>query len=205
MTYYIILFSLAILLGIIVAMFNLPFWIAIAIIIIISVVNLGYILHIMYRSQNMDTVSKYLMKNQKNPIFAYTYAMAKGSSIEINEALAAVLAKYKSPYIQTVYKMNYAIWHADYEQARLEAMSIKDKPLGQYGMALIYSLQGDQEKTNTITLKRNWQKLCIDAILAYKEQSSDYEEKKQLALKASKGIQLFLNYYFFDRLEKEKL
>ena len=205
MTYYIILFSLAILLGFIVAIFNLPFWIAIAILFVILVVNLSYTLHIMYRTQNMDTILKYLEKNQKNPIFAYTYAMAKGSSNEINEALNAVLAKYNSPYYQAVYKMNYAIWYADYEQALFEAKSIKEKPLGQYGLALTYSLQGEREKANSITLKRNWQKLCIDVILAYKEQSSSYEEKKQLALKASRGIQLLLNNYFFDRLEKEKL
>lgn len=205
MTYYIILFSLAILLGIVVAIFNLPFWIAIAIIIIISLVNLGYTLHIMYRTQNMDTILKYLRKNQKNPIFAYTYATAKGSDNELNESMNAILAKYKSSYIQAVYKMNDAILHANYDQAMLVAMSIKEKPLGQYGLALIYALQGDREKANTFALQKNWQKHCVDALLAYNEHSPTYEKKKELALKASKGIQLFSNYYFFERLEKEKL
>lgn len=205
MTYYILLFSLAILLGIVVALFNLPFWIAIAIIIVISIAHLCYTLHIMYRTQNMDTISKYIKKNLKNPIFAYTYATAKGSDNELTESINAILTKYKSAYIQAVYKMNNAILHTDYDQAMLEAMSIKEKPLGQYGVALIFALQGEREKASTITLQKNWQKLCIEALLAYNEHSPSYEEKKKLALNASKGIQLFSNYYFFERVEKEKL
>ncbi|MEO4052481.1 hypothetical protein [Solibacillus sp. CAU 1738] len=202
MLYYVLLFSTAIILGIVIAMFNLPFWTAVVVIIGISFIHLGYNLYTIYRSKNMQAIAKYIEKNKKHPLYAYAFSTANGSVNEQVTAIDVLLAKYKSPYMQAIYKMNRALLTSDFELAMREVENIAEKPLGQYGIALIYALQGDRENATSINLQNMWQQACIDAVLAYREQSPTYHAKKQQAIEASRGIQRYTNYYFFESIEK---
>ena len=61
--------------GIIMFIFKIPFWILIALVITISLIRTAYVLHILYRSQDVAKIERFLKSTMKNPLYNYTLSL----------------------------------------------------------------------------------------------------------------------------------
>ncbi|WP_107841174.1 hypothetical protein [Metasolibacillus meyeri] len=201
MSYTIFLLLFAIVLGILGGIFNLPFWLIIVAILGLSLIRIGYIFYIVRLSQNIETIHTFLEKNKAQPVYRYLLTVSSGSMLEQRKAIDTILEKNKSQVMQATYKMNRALLVKDYTLAMQEIQPIAEKPLGQYCIAMIYALQGEHQQAAQIALQQPWQHATVEAIIAYNEKSPQYEEKKQQAINLARGIQRYMNLYFFKDLE----
>lgn len=204
MTYTMGLMIFAIIAGIIMGIFNIPFWILVVTILSLGLIRLIYIFYVLYYVQNIKRVQSYLTSIKRHTLYAYALTLPKGTKSEQIQAIDKILAKYKSPLMQATYRTNRALLNKDYEEAKKAVEPIQDKPLGQFSLALIYALQEDKEHAHSFNLAKPWMKPLIEAVLSYKEgHINDFERCRDVALQHSRGIQYYSNYYFFERIDEQ--
>lgn len=75
---WIVFYSMAFILGILIAMFQWPFWIAIAVLIFASFIMIGDVLFTLYGTTNINRVEKFIIKKKKEPIYAFIYSQGFG-------------------------------------------------------------------------------------------------------------------------------
>ena len=186
--------------GIIMFIFKIPFWILIALVITISLIRTAYVIHILYRSQNLAKIERFLKSTMKNPLYNYTLSL-KSSSVDIQRrAIDNILATYKSPIMQATHRANQAMLDHQYPVAKQFAEQIPNDLMRNYHLALIDATQG-QAKAQHYVLAKPWMTSLIAAVFHYKKgQLDEYELQKNNTLQQSRGIQYFTNYYFFEHI-----
>ena len=69
-TIFILLFT--IIFGIITVLLGLPFWLFVAAIIGMSLARTFHVIHILYRSRDVEKIGRFLQSSAKNPLYHYT-------------------------------------------------------------------------------------------------------------------------------------
>lgn len=189
--------------GIIMFIFKIPFLILIVLFITISLARTAYVIHILYRSQNLAKIERFLKSTMKNPLYNYTLSL-KNSSLDIQrQAIDHILATYKSPIMQATHRVNRAMLDHQYPAAKQFAEQIPNDLMRNYHLALIEATQGQANAQNYI-LAKPWMNSLIAAVFHYKKgQLDEYEIQKKNALHQSRGIQYFTNYYFFEHIHEK--
>ncbi|MFF5995438.1 hypothetical protein AAGS61_11930 [Lysinibacillus sp. KU-BSD001] len=202
MSYTISLILFAIIAGIVAVIFKIPFWILVVTIISISLLRAGYVMYILYRSQNVQKIERFLQSSIKNPLYNYTLSLKESSPAIQKQAIDHILATYKSPIMQGTYRANRAMMDHNYSAAKDFAAQIPNDMMRNYSLALIDATQGNAKAENYI-LAKPWMTSLIAAVLQYKKgQMDEYEQYKIQALQYSRGIQYFTNYYYFERIHE---
>ena len=187
--------------GVLFAMMQWPFWIAIVLFAIITVAEMLMMLHALYLSQNLKRITRYIDRQKKNPLYAYMHLLREGTNTELIGALDKVLAQYKQPEVQAVYGANKAIMQEDFVNARRLAEPISSTEIGQYTLALIEAMQGNREEAGRYSLQKNWTRASIEANLAFAEKDrTAFERESQKAIDGAKGGQYYVNTYVFKRM-----
>ena len=200
MNFTVSLILFTIIAGIMMVIFNIPFWILIVLVIAISLGRTAYVIHILYRCQDVAKIERFLKSTMKNPLYNYTLSL-KSSSVDIQRrAIDNILATYKSPIMQATHRANRAMLDHQYPVAKQFAEQIPNDLLRNYHLALIDATQG-QAKAQHYVLAKPWMTSLIAAVFHYKKgQLDEYEIQKKNALQQSRGIQYFTNYYFFEHI-----
>lgn len=189
--------------GIIMFIFKIPFWILIALVITISLIRTAYVLHILYRSQDVAKIERFLKSTMKNPLYNYTLSLKNSSADIQRQAIDHILATYKSPIMQATHRVNRAMLDHQYPVAKQFAEQIPNDLMRNYHLALIEATQGQANAQNYI-LAKPWMTSLIAAVFHYKKgQLDEYEIQKKNALLQSRGIQYFTNYYFFEHIDEK--
>ncbi|MGM9948568.1 MAG: hypothetical protein ACI33P_00515 [Lysinibacillus sp.] len=187
--------------GVLFAMMQWPFWMAIVLFAIITVAEMLVMLHALYFSQNLKRITKYIDRQKKNPLYAYMHLLRDGTNAELIDALDRVLAQYKQTKVQAVYGANKAIMQEDFGTARRLAEPISSTEIGQYTLALIEAMQGNREEAERYSLTKEWMKAGIEANLAFVEKDRvAFEREAQNAIDGAKGGQYYSNTYVFKRM-----
>ena len=203
MVYFVSLFLFAVLAGIASAIFQIPFWIIVAIIVIIALSRLGYMLHMTYRSKDLVKLERFLASSMRNPLNQYMLTQKDGDITAQMAAIDALLAKYSSPVVQGTYKASRAMLVKDYKTAREAATIIPNIAMKNYSLALIEAMIGKKSNIAGYPLAKPWMKSLIEAIVSYREGDlQNYELHKNTSLDQTSGIQYFSNYYFFERIQE---
>lgn len=201
MVYFISLFLFALLAGVASAIFKIPFWVIIIIIVVITTGRLMYTLYMTYRSKDLIKLERFLAASMRNPLNQYMLTQKDG---DVNTQMAAIdtlLARYSSPVVQGTYKASRAMLVKDYNTAREAAATIPNIAMKNYSLALIEAMIGKKNHIAGYTLAKPWMKSLIDAIVSYREGDlQNYEIHKNASLSQTSGIQYFSNYYFFERI-----
>lgn len=201
---YVIILGLAV--GIISAIFDWPFSIAIAIIILFALCSIGYMIYIAYWSTNLVKIKKYLEKNKKDPFLNYILTVENGTKDQEIDAIDRVIAHYKQPVMKHTYEFNRAIRLDDFDRAHQFADKLMATPYGPYGKASIAALLGDREQAKNYSLKKKWMEDAIEAQLALAENNIEaFEQFSAKAITGTKGLQhyLLLNSFKKARIEHE--
>ncbi len=197
-----IIFILGVLLTFVMLFYELPFWlIFITVMVFYLLIQLAPQLYVVYGSNNLTRIEKHLIRNRKNPVFALPLALKNGDKEEIRKAIETILARYKSPYMQQVYKTILAIFERNVAGAEAHAKQIQKEPLRSYYIAYVEVLKGNYEEARNIKdsqLKSAWMQHAIEALIA-KEQGNHtlYEEEAEKSIFHARGVQKFSLYYSF--------
>lgn len=196
--FYLFAFSL----GVLMAAFDWPFWIAIVILSIVVVLMIGDVLYTLYVTTNLRKVESYILRKKKEPIYAFVYAGKFGSKEDQLKAIDAILKKYKQPYISHYYRCVQETLLKNYSIALNEAEKIEKQPLMNYSIASIHAHVGNIDKAQQLVeqLPKQWMKEAVLASIAnYENDTSRYKEHAHSAVEHARGMQRFSLYYYYER------
>lgn len=199
---WILFYLFAFALGVLMATFDWPSWIAIVIFSIVVALMIGNVLYTLYGTTNMRKVENYILRKKKEPIYAYVYAEKFGSKEDRLKAIEAILKKYKQPYITHYYRCVQETLLKNYSNALSEAEKIEKQPLMNYSIASIHADMGNIDKAQQLVeqLPKQWMKEAVLASIAnYENDFSRYKEHAHLAVEHARGIQRFSLYYYYER------
>ncbi|MER1984977.1 MAG: hypothetical protein ABS948_03700 [Solibacillus sp.] len=195
---------LGLILGVLAAMFDWPIWVAFLIILAVGLVPVVKMLHAAYFTTNLDTMRRYLQKNKKDPMCEYALTMEFGTKEDEVVAIDKILARYRQPVMQHTYEMNKAMRLDDYTRAGEFAEKLGTHAFGTYGKASIAAMQGQASEARSYTLKEDWMKSAVEAMIAYAARDMHtFRKHGDAAIEKTKGLQRYILVYSLKNMEQE--
>ncbi|RIW27658.1 hypothetical protein D3H55_22720 [Bacillus salacetis] len=193
---YILIITLAVLLGILTAIWQIPFWMT-AIMIFLSVTLIVYIPFVwyIYFSSDIESIGKYLQERARQPILHFYYSLANSDDVEMDKALLILQKKYKSPQLAAVFTAAHAAHQDTLADARESILLIKDLSVRHYYEALLKIEEGKLEDAGDMihSLQKEWMKETVKAELHLKKGQVDAAKTHvEKAIELTKGMQKYL-------------
>lgn len=192
----------AVLVGVVFAILELPFWMAVVLLSGITLWIIGEFLYLVYGSTNMKKVEKFIISKQKEPIYQYVYAQGFGSLEDQILALDKILRKYKQPHIHQYYLALHALLSDNYDRALTAANQIGKEPIMSYTKALILVKMGNTEDAKRTKFEKEWMAEAILAMISVQMKDKDtFELHSTKAIDAARGIQRLSLIYSFKTMD----
>ncbi|MGS2780399.1 hypothetical protein ACVBAX_24275 [Robertmurraya sp. GLU-23] len=191
-----IILGFAIVLGVIAALVDIPLWILIVIILLITMaVSYLPIMINLYLTDNMKKVERFLEARLNQPIFHFYYALANGDDFHVEKALRDVREKYKKGHYYTIYSVTYAAYKGKLVEERDSIAQIKHPALRLYYEGLLAIEEEELERAWQLAKeqKKPWMKEAIIVEVAGRRGERDLEIKhQQEAIRLTHGLQRYL-------------
>lgn len=191
-----IIIGFAIVLGVLAALIDIPLWILIVVILLITaVVSYLPIMMNLYITDDMKKVERFLEARLNQPIFHFYYALANEDDFQVEKALRGVREKYKKGHYYTIYSVTYAAYKGKLVEERDLIAQIKQPALRLYYEGLLAIEEEELERASQLASeqKKPWMKEVILAEVAGKRGESDLENKhQQEAVRLTHGLQRYL-------------
>ena len=201
-----LVFILGVALTVVMLFIDAPFWFIYLVVIALYFALLVLPqMYIVYRSNNLRKIERFLEKNKRKPMYAYPMAVKTGNKEEIIAAIQVILTKYKQPYIQEVYKTNLALYEKNISLFEQQANQISKEPLHTYYRAYAEAVKGNYIEANTLKekLPHGWMPPAIEAIIAKeKGDTNAFRVAADQSIQLARGIQKFNLLYSFEWIEK---
>ncbi len=200
---HIVLFFVAIGIGIVGAIIGWELSTVIVVIVTLTLLNIGYYLYIILNSKNVKRLEKLIESNKKDPMYGYLYGL-KNEDINVAvEHLEILMEKYKKTTNYNTYGYIKEILLNNFEGARKHAEDMKNTPIGKYSLAAVDAYEGKGEQHFDTTFSKPWMLDAIKATHYYIIGDHQlYENHRDLVIAQSKGIQLVSNIYVYKIFEK---
>ena len=140
-------------------------------------------IHILYRTNNMEQVDKWVKNHRKEPIFAAFYASAYGTKEEQIQAIDVIIHHYKQPAIKYNTSLLRPLWRRILVPAKVAARQIDKEPLTSYALCYIVRLEGRAADMRSDKLTQPWMQPAIEAVYACT--IKDQANFRQFAMPAS--------------------
>lgn len=191
-----IILGFAIVLGIMGAFADIPFWILLIVILFVTAV-VAYLPIVMnlYITEDMKKVERFIEARLNQPVFHFYYALANEDEFQVEKALREVRNKYKKGYYYTVYSVTYAAYKGKLVEERDGIAQIKQPALRQYYEGLLAIEDGELERASQLAREqlKPWMKEAILAEVARKHGEWELEIKhQQEAIRLTRGLQKYL-------------
>ncbi|MFC7684755.1 hypothetical protein [Ureibacillus sp. GCM10028918] len=192
----------AVVVGVVIAIFEFPFWIAAVLLLGVSLWIIGEFLYILYGSTNMEKVEKFIIAKQKEPIYHFVYAQGFGTLQDQILAIDKILRKYKQPHIHQYYLALQQLLSNNFEQALIEANQIGKEPIMSYTKALILVQMGNIEDAKSYKFEKQWMEEAIIAMIsAQNKDKGSFELHAKKAMNAARGVQKLSLIYSFKAMD----
>ncbi|KOS68632.1 hypothetical protein AEA09_08800 [Lysinibacillus contaminans] len=160
--------------------------------------------HILYRTNNMQQVDKFVKNQKKQPFFAYVYAIAHSTKAEQLQVLDEVIVKIKQPAIKNNYLFNKAILEQDITAAKEAAEKIQKEPLTSYALCYIAALEGRTTDMRSEKLTQHWMQPAIEAVFAHQmKDETAFDRFTKESIDAARGIQKYSLIHSFKQMKNE--
>lgn len=161
-------------------------------------------IHILYRTNNMEQVDKWVKNHRKEPIFAALYASAYGTKEEQIQAIDVIIHHYKQPAIKYNYLFIKAIMEENLGAAKVAARQIEKEPLTSYARCYIAALEGRTADMRSDKLTQPWMQPAIEAVHActIKDQAK-FRQFADASIQQARGIQKYGLIHNFKQMEDE--
>lgn len=182
---------------------NTPKWLLFILILSASLlVFTVYPMFLIYRSNRLEAIDRYIIRNRKKPLFSYAYALAYEEDAQVVQALEEILKKYKQPMMQTMYQANLYVHQKEVEQLRMHAETIENADLKAYYKGLADALAGNliEADEQLKVIQTPWMLHSLKATLAFeRQQLTVFEQEVQRAVDAARGLQKYGIYHSLKR------
>lgn len=191
-----IILGFAIVLGVIAALVDIPFWILIVVILLITAaVSYLPIMMNLYITDDMKKVERFLEARLNQPIFHFYYALANEDIFQVEKALRDVREKYKKAHYYTIYSVTYAAYKGKLVEERDSIAQIKQPALRLYYEGLLAIEEEELERASQLASeqKKPWMKEAILAEVAVNRGNHELAIQHQLeAIRLTHGLQRYL-------------
>ncbi|WP_456272274.1 hypothetical protein [Bacillus sp. AK031] len=193
---YFLIISLAILLGVLTAIWQIQFWLT-AVLIFLSVTLIVYVPFVwyMYFSKNTESTGKYLQQRTKQPILQFYYHLANSHVEQMEETITILKKKYKSPQMTAMFTVPYAAQQENLASAKESIPLIKDLSARQYYEVLLKVEEGQWDDADKMipSLQKEWMKEAVKAeLLQKKGEAGAAKVQGSKAVDLTKGMQRYL-------------
>ncbi|MEH7235279.1 hypothetical protein [Bacillus sp. JJ1562] len=200
---YIVLFGVAILLGVLLGFLDVgqPFSMIISMIVIVGLSTYLFVYPI-YWEKNVKKIESYLEKRRKNPLFKLYYGMGNRIDQDVKEATEALLQKYKQPARQAIFKTLFALYEDDIGRAKKDIEEIQPPQYRYYYQAIIAIEEGQVNEATELSgqINSEWMKHALAAGIAKKEgNQAEYVAEIQKAFEKTRGMQRYVIYKQYER------
>lgn len=191
-----IILGFAIVLGVMAALVDYPFWILLVAILLLTAI-VAYLPMIMnlYITEDMKKVEKFIEARLNQPVFHFYYALANEDDFQVEKALREVRDKYKKPYYYAVYSVTYAAYKGKLIEEKEGIAQIKQPALRLYYQGLLAIEEGELDRGSQLAKEQRkpWMKEAVLAGVANKRGERDVEIKhQQEAIRLTRGLQRYL-------------
>ncbi|MEH7387132.1 hypothetical protein V7147_17220 [Bacillus sp. JJ1521] len=199
---YVVLFGVALLLGIMTAFLEVsqPTGWIISMIVIVFLSTYLFVYPI-YWEKNVEKIESFLRKRRKNPVFKLYYGMGNRIDQDVKEATEVLLRKYKQPARQAIFKTLYALYEDDILRAKKDIENIKPLQYKAYYKAIVAVEEGKLEQAAELgkQVKSEWMKHALAAGIAKKAGNHDeYVAEIRKALEKTRGMQRYVIYKQYE-------
>ncbi|QDQ02672.1 hypothetical protein FOH38_20665 [Lysinibacillus fusiformis] len=161
-------------------------------------------IHILYRTNNMQQVDKFVRDRQKQPFFAHIYAIAYGTRADLINVLGDVASKYKQPTIKYNYLFNKALLEENLEAAKEAAKHIVKEPFKTYSACYIAALEGRTADMHSDKLTQMWMQPAIEAAYAHQQKDKrEFERFASSSIDAARGVQKYALIHTFEQMKTD--
>ena len=161
-------------------------------------------IHILFRTNNMQSVDKLVKDRKKEPFFAYLYAIAYETKEDQLQSLDVVIKKYKQPAVKYNYVFIKAIMEENLEEAKDAADKINKEPLASYAKCYIAALEGRTADMRSAKLTQPWMQPAIEAIYAYTIKNEDaFQQYQKESINLARGVQKYALTHSFKEMQKK--
>lgn len=196
MIHHFMLFIIAVTLGVFGAFMGWSYGLVIAIIIVLTLINIGFFLYVAFQSQNIGLINYVIQRNKKEPAYAYILALKNEDVEEAKVQLNKSISRYKNTKHENSYAFILAILNDDFEAARDHAQTTQNEGFKKYNLALLDAYEGNGERHLDTEFSKPWMNAGIK-MTHYTIQGNIelYQKYKEETLQLSKGFQLAANLY----------
>jgi NOL1/NOP2/fmu family ribosome biogenesis protein len=191
-----IILGFAIVLGVIAALVDIPFWILIVVILLITAaVSYLPIMMNLYITDDMKKVERFLEARLNQPIFHFYYALANEVDFQVEKALRDVREKYKKAHYYMIYSVTYAAYKGKLVEERDLIAQIKQPALRLYYEGLLAIEEEELERASQLASeqKKPWMKEAILAEVAVNRGNHELAiQHQQEAIRLTHGLQRYL-------------
>lgn len=160
--------------------------------------------HILYRTNNMQQVDKFVKSQKKQPFFAYVYVNAYGTKAEQLQVLDEVIIKYKQPMMKYNYLFHKAILEQDITAAKDAANKIQKEPLTSYAGCYIAALEGRTADMRSEKLTQPWMQPAIEAVYAHEmKDETAFDRFTNESIDAARGVQKYSLIHSFKQMKND--
>ncbi|MFS0821403.1 hypothetical protein [Bacillus sp. 1P02SD] len=200
---FVVLFGVALLLGVLLGFLDLgqPTSMIISMIVII-VLGTYLFIYPIYGEKNVRKIESYLEKRRKNPAFKLYYGMGNRIDQDVKEATEVLLQKYKHPAKQALFKTLHALYEDDILRVKKDIEDIHPPQYKAYYQAIVAVEEGKLEQAAELgeQVKSKWMKHALAAGIAKKAGNhAEYVSEIQKAFEKTRGMQRYVLYKQFQR------
>ncbi|OEH94231.1 hypothetical protein [Bacillus solimangrovi] len=158
--------------------------------------------HTIFQQKNVTKIEKFLIRNKKQPIYQFYYAIANELDDEIEASLEKVLKKQKLAPKRAIIEVIYHLYKKDRRSAKEKIELIENPLLKKYYEA---SIQIDERRYRVAEpmineLTQDWMKDALYSEIALKKQNRKQAIKHaKAAYENAKGLQKYMLYKSYTR------
>ncbi|MEG0260477.1 MAG: hypothetical protein RR595_05560 [Lysinibacillus sp.] len=161
-------------------------------------------IHILYVTNNMEMVDKFVKSQKKQPFFSYVYANAYDTKVEQIQVLDEISVKFKQPTMKNNYLFNKAILEQDMTSAKEAAEKIQKEPLTSYARCYIAALERRTADMRSEKLTQPWMQPAIEAVFACEmKDETAFDQFVKESIDASRGVQKYFLIHSFKQMKSE--
>lgn len=204
---YSLLFVVGVILTVILLFLEFPTWMIYVIILglTLSILTIRP-MYLIYKSKSLPAIDRYVIANQKKPLFGYAYALAYGDHSDIEASLKRILQKYNQAEMQTTYGANLALHRRDLDAILEQAEKMTKADFKEYYFGAAYLLKGDTERTQRYLteLTTPWMIHSLKASIAlHRNDKEAFRIEADQSSNSATGLQKYTLHHMFKRMEAE--
>lgn len=202
---FILLIATGVILTFVLISYGLSKWIVFLIVLALYVsVSILWPFYIIYKAKSLSAIGRYISSNHRKPIFGYSYALANGDKLDVENALKRIMNTYTQQDMSDIYGANLALFQNNSKQLLEHAANINGQEYKDYYFGHAYVMTGNFDKASEFQTKLHtpWMIHSLNAYTAHKQgNQGKFLQEADRSIKSAIGMQRYVLHHTMRRFE----